>query len=155
MRLVGDSFPLLVYVAPKEYSAVTVRQLAEAFEPYFARGERYAFLSVQPKSSIPPGPAERKLLMEWVQSPRTREYASQLCVGSAAVTHSALMRGALTAILWFWKLPFPLEPVPSIEAGVEYCVNRLVEAAVPLPIGRASLCRKATASIEAALRDWK
>jgi hypothetical protein len=133
MRVFGESFPLLVAVAPSRYDADAVRRMDDAFEPYFQRGERYAVISIQPTGSIAPGAAERKQMLDWLESPRVRHYAGELCVGAATIIHGPLMRGALTAVLWFWKPPFPMETVPTVARAVDYCVERLRSAGVQLP----------------------
>ena len=139
MRVFGECFPLLVNVAPRRYDAAAVRGWAEAFEQYFQRGERYAVISIQPEGSVTPGAAERKLVLDWLESPRVRRYAGELCVGSATIMHGALMRGAFTAVLWFWRPPFPMETAATVARGVDYCVDRLRGAGVRVPVGPAQL----------------
>lgn len=125
MRVLGENFPVLVAIAPRRYDAASVKRMADAFEHYFQRGERYAVISVQPKGSITPGAAERKLVLDWLQSPRTQRYAGELCVGAATIMHGPVMRGAMTAVLWFWRPPFPMEMVPTVARAVDYCLDRL------------------------------
>jgi hypothetical protein len=151
MRVLGDCFPLLLGVAPLRYDAASVRQMSEAFEGYFRRGERYALVSVQPQGSAPPSPTERKALMEWLGSPRVRQYSGQLCIASAAVMENALMRGALTAVLWFWKPPFPLEVVKTPERGIDYCIEQLERQGARLPASPGALASRASRVLASAL----
>jgi hypothetical protein len=130
MHVFGESFPVLVLVAPSRYDAEAVKRMSDAFEEYFQRGDRYAVISIQPKGSITPGPSERKLMLDWLESPRVRRCSGELCVGAATIIHGALMRGALTAVLWFWRPPFPMETVPTVARAVDYCVERLRFAGV-------------------------
>jgi hypothetical protein len=139
MRIFGENFPLLVAVAPRRWDADAVKRMADAFELYFKRGQRYAVISIQPEDSITPGPTERRLVLEWLESPRVRRHAGELCVGAATIMHGALMRGAFTAVLWFWKPPFPMETVGSVERAVDYCVERLREVGVRIPADPAEL----------------
>jgi len=139
MRVFGESFPVLVLVAPSRYDAEAVKRMADAFEQYFQRGERYAVISIQPKGSITPGAAERKLMLDWLESPRVRHYTGELCVGAATIVHGQLMRGALTAVLWFWRPPFPMETVPTAARAVDYCVERLRAAGAQVPAEPAAL----------------
>jgi hypothetical protein len=139
MRVFGEHFPLVVAVAPRRYDAAAVQRMADGFEAYFQRGERYAVISIQPQGSITPGPAERKLVLDWLESPRVRRFGGELCVGAATIMHGALMRGAFTAVLWFWKPPFPMETVPTVGRAVDYCVERLRAAGVRIPVGPAEL----------------
>ena len=133
MRVLGDTFPLLVAVGPRRYDVESVKRMADAFEVYFQRGERYAVISIQPEDSITPGAAERRLMLDWLESPRVRRYAGTLCVGAATIMEGALMRGAFTAVLWFWRPPFPMETVATVERAVDYCVERLRASGVSVP----------------------
>lgn len=139
MRVFGESFPLLVAVGPRRYDAAAVQRMADAFEEYFQRGERYAVISIQPKDSITPGAAERRLVLDWLESPRVRRHAGELCVGAATIIEGAVMRGAFTAVLWFWMPPFPMETVATVEGAVDYCVERLRAARVQIPAEPAEL----------------
>jgi hypothetical protein len=153
MRVLDECFPLLIGVAPARYDALALRQLKDAFERYFERGQLYAFVSVQPEGSAAPGAAERRLLMQWLESPRVQHYSRELCVGSAAVLDGAPMRGALTAILWFWKPPFPLEVVKTPEVGIDYCIAQLAERGVALPTSKPVLGARAVHVLAAALAE--
>lgn len=152
MRLLSECFPLLIGIGPMRYDAEAVARMAEAFDPFHQRGERYAFISIQPQGSVAPGPSERKLIMDWVGSPSVRIHAAQLCVGSAAVVDSALMRGALTALLWIWKPPFPVEPVATPVRGIDYCLDRLAACGVSLPDDPRRLAARAEAQLAVVLR---
>lgn len=151
MLVLGECFPLLIGVAPMRYDASTIRQLTDSFEGYFQKRERYAFMSVQPRGSIPPGPAERKLLMQWLSSERVRRCSADLCVGSAAVVDNTVMRGALTALLWFWQPPFPLEVVKAPEQGIAHCIELLQKRGLVQPDGAATLSASAARALAAAL----
>lgn len=151
MRVYGDVFPLLVAVGPSQYDATAVKRLAESFEEYFQRGERYAVISIQPEGSVTPGASERKMMLDWLESPRVRHYAGELCVGAATIMNGRLMRGAFTAVLWFWRPPFPMETVPTVARGVEYCVERLRAAGVRPPASPAQLTRRVEGLITAAV----
>jgi hypothetical protein len=142
MRVFGECFPLLLAVAPKRYDPAAVQRMADAFEVYFQRGERYAVISIQPDGSVTPGASERKLVLDWLESPRVQRCAGELCVGAATIIHGSLMRGAFTALLWFWRPPFPMESVASVARAVDYCVERLRSAGVDLPAEPAELRRR-------------
>ena len=43
MRLLSECFPLLIGIGPMRYDAEAVARMAEAFDPFHQRGERYAF----------------------------------------------------------------------------------------------------------------
>jgi hypothetical protein len=139
MHLVSETFPLLVLVLPQRFDAEAVQRMAELYEPYFARSERYAVVSLQPPGSEAPGPAERKLITEWVDSPRVRRLTEQLCVASATVVSNPIARGALTAMLWVWKPATPVQPVSNLDEGVNHCLNKLRLAEVPIPLAEPRL----------------
>lgn len=139
MHLVSETFPLLVLVLPQRFDAQSVHQMAELYEPYFARGERYAAVSLQPPGGVAPGPAERKLITDWVDSPRVRRLTEQLCVASATVVANPLARGVLTAMLWVWKPATPVHPVSSLDEGVDHCLRKLRDADVPIPLAETRL----------------
>lgn len=151
MRLLADTFPLLVGIGPKRYDEAAVREMAAAFEPHFQAGKRYAFVSVQPQGTATPGAHERKLILDWADSPRVRRYAGELCVSAATVVDGAVLRGALTAILWFWRPPFPMKAVATPQLGLDYCLEQLLQAGVELPVSRDALRARALAQLEAAL----
>jgi hypothetical protein len=152
MRLLADTFPLLVGVGPKRYDEAGVRERAAAFEPHFQAGKRYAFVCVQPAGTATPGAHERKLILDWADSPRVRRYAKELCVSAATVVDGAVLRGALTAILWFWRPPFPMKAVATPQLGMDYCLDQLTRAGVSLPVSSEALRARAEAQLDAALR---
>jgi hypothetical protein len=152
MQLVSEAFPLLVLILPQRFDAQSVQAMAELYEPYFAGGERYAAVSLQPPGGVAPGAAERKLIIDWVDSPRVRRLTEQLCVASATVVPNAVARGALTAMMWVWKPSIPIHPVASLEEGLTYCVQLLKAAGIALPMGDAQLLRLAKHSTSVSLR---
>ena len=106
--------------------------MADGFERYFARGERYAVLSTSPRSAPVPAHAERKAIAEWANHPRIRDFSKRLCVGSATVVHNALSRAALSIIMAIWKPPSPFEIVVSFDRGLDYCLTRIREEKLPI-----------------------
>lgn len=137
--LVGDYFPILISVSPVQYSDSTVRQMAGAFEEYFIRGTRYVVISVSPNRAQPPDAKQRKLVTDWISSPRVMSYSGRLCLGSANIVPSALARGLHTALLWAWSPPFPINPVAGPREALDYAIHTLEKASVPLPPGGAAL----------------
>ena len=137
--LVGDYFPILLCVSPANYTETTVRQMADAFEEYFIRGTRYVVISVSPKRAHPPDAKQRKLVTDWVSSPRVMSYSGRLCLGSANIVPGSLARGLHTALLWAWSPPFPIKPVAGAREALDYALDALEKASVPLPPGGAGL----------------
>lgn len=108
MRLLGEAFPLLVQVGPMQFTEESVREMAALYEPYFARGERYATVSLQPRNAKTPGAKERKLIVDWVTSARVAEATKRLCVASATVLPNPIARGVFTAMPGVWSRAAPV-----------------------------------------------
>ncbi len=106
--------------------------MADGFERYFGRGERYALLSTSPRNSPAPGPRERKLISDWASHPRVRDFTKRLCIASATVVPNALARAALSVILAVWKPPLAQELVSTAEQGIDYCLKRIREEHLPM-----------------------
>lgn len=139
---VDDFFPLVLCLGPDVWNDEAVNDLAAGSERLFARGERYALITCSPDKSEM-GARERKLITDWSNKPHVREKSRQFCIGSSTVVRSALHRGALTAIFWLWKPPSPHEAASTPEAAVDWCLDRLVSAEIPLPRSRDALRRLA------------
>ena len=133
MRFLDDAFPLLVVMSEAGFDEGEMRAMVEGVEGYFRRNARFAVLSVSPGESVRMGARERKVLSDWVNSPRVSELSRRLCVGNSVVVPSAAARGALTAFLWFWTPPYPLRATATVEAGIDSCLERLTVCNVPLP----------------------
>jgi hypothetical protein len=131
MRFIDDWFPLLVVLQNARFGESEMKALTAGYESYFRRNERYAVLTVSPGNFVPPGAKERKLVADWLSDPRVRDASSRLCVGSGTVFPSAVVRGALTALMWLWKPPSDFHLVSTAEEGLEHCVARLTEEKVP------------------------
>lgn len=132
MRFIDEAFPLLVTVSGPSLDDAELREIAAGYEQYFARGERYANLTITPRNARLPGPAERKLIADWANRPHVVSYTKSLCVGSAAVVQSPLARGVLVALQWLWTPPIPFLSVGTVAEGIDFCVERLAAEGVPL-----------------------
>lgn len=127
MRFIDECFPLIITISAPTFDDKEVKSMAEGFERYFARGERYAVLSATPRNAPAPGQRERRLIAEWANHPRVRDYSKRLCVGSATVAANPLTRAALSVIMAVWKPPAPFEIAPTLEKGLDYCLRRIQE----------------------------
>jgi hypothetical protein len=133
VRFFVEGFPLIVTVSAPVWDAAEVRALIDGFEPYLQGRERYAVLSVASPNAPAPGHAERKLITAWTSHPRIREAIKRLCVGAGTVVPSAIERAALSIIWALGKPPCPSEAVPTIERGLDFCLERLRAEGVPMP----------------------
>ena len=147
MHFFEGAWPLLVSVGPMQTTDVELEQTWAGYERYFARGERYALMTVSPREAQSPGARERKRMADWANTPRVREFSKKLCVGSATVVPSAIMQGALTAILWLWKPAAPHLAVRTVADGLTFCLERLAAEKVPIPQGPEALRRAVNAEV--------
>ena len=132
MRFVDTTFPLIITIGSNAYDQAEFDSMTAGFEKYFQRGERYALITYSPDAPTMPDARYRKLVADWANSPRVRELSARLCVGSATVVHSPIMRGALTAILWLWTPPSPHRAVATPQEGVEWCLDRLLLSGISI-----------------------
>jgi hypothetical protein len=130
---IEDAFPLIVTVNARRFDEIEARSMADGYQRYFTRNQRYAVLSVSPRDAEPVGAKARKAVAEWVGGPDVQQYARALCVGAASVVEGAIARGALTALLWLWTPPMPLRPCATLDEGLDYCFDRLAAEGVSLP----------------------
>lgn len=83
-----------------------------------------------------PSPIQRKRLAQW-----TEEKAGPLkrqCLGMSFVIDRAIIRGALTAILWLHPLPMPHGVFGKYEESEAWIIERLEAAGMRVP-GRTAL----------------
>lgn len=62
-------------------------------------------------------------------------------LGDVRVVTSSLVRGAMTAVSWIYQHPLPLKYAASFPDGVDWCVQQLDLAGVPLSEGARQLMR--------------
>jgi hypothetical protein len=136
VRIIEDCFPLVLCLHPRKLDEQWLTDMAAGYDRLFQRAKRYALLIHTPDGVAMPGGRERKRLVDWANEPTVRKKSRELCVGSAIVLPNALARGALTAITWFYEPPAPMEPVPSIPAGLEWCFQRLDAEKVAIDMPR-------------------
>jgi hypothetical protein len=72
------------------------------------------------------------MIADWANQPRVREQTKRLCIGTASVTESALMRASLSILMGFWKPPAPHKVVSSFESGVDWCLGRIIDERLPM-----------------------
>ncbi len=139
MRFIDSTFPLIIAVSSPIQDEASVRLMIAGCERYFARGERYALLTCSPPGGQTPDAKVRKMITDWANEPRTRAASARCCVGSATVVEEALHRGALTALLWLWKPAAPHKAVASREEGLDWCLEKLASANIPISRSREQL----------------
>lgn len=139
MEFIESWLPLIVCVREGNREPDEVLQLAAGFERHFERNQAYAVLIVARLQAPPPSASVRLRLSAWANQPRVRRYSRELCAGTATVVARAWERNALTAIGWLFTPVVPHEGVPSVAAGISFCLSRLVARGVALPAVREDL----------------
>jgi hypothetical protein len=147
MRFLESAWPLLVTVGPMKTTDAELEEMFAGYERYFARGERYALMSVMPRGAEGPGARERKKLAEWAGSPHVYACSKKFCVGSATLVTNPIMQGALTAILWLWKPAAPHLAVRTVRDGVSFCLERLTAERIAMPQGADAIRRIVDAEV--------
>ncbi len=125
------------------YDDETMAQMTAQYQRFFDRGDRYAVISTNRAGATSPNAKARRAIADWAGSPRVKKVVSELCIGSATVARGALERGTLTAIFWLWRPPCPYQIAASHEEAVDWTIERLIAAKVPLPLGPDGTRRKA------------
>ncbi len=90
-----------------------------------ARSEKTAVILDTTQAPVALSPRMRKLQAEWLQ-----EHSHGLrvaCVGMGFVIQSALVRGAMTAVLWLQGMPYPHAVCASWEKAEAYCLEQLAQ----------------------------
>ena len=141
-------WPLLITMGPDIWTEQNVTEMADGFERYFARGERYALITASPRDSVMAA-RERKRVTDWSNTARVRDRSGELCVGSATIVRSALARGALTAIMWIWKPASPHLAVADTNEAMDYALAQLAAAGIALELSPKVMRREAEKFIDA------
>ena len=132
----GDRWPLLEIRFEGELDDREFEAYLEEYERYFARGEQYAATFITEPHSPMTKARHAKLQTEWISKHEAQ--LSALCVGAAFVLPSAVMRGALRAMLWMQPLPVPYRVFGSGSEAVDWADAQLQAAGVEIPRARAS-----------------
>ena len=133
MELITDLKPLLFFISPKHFDGKIIEEMDVLFRALWAAGEKYAMVSLPDPSGSSISASERKLIGEWASQKHVQDASKRLCVGSAVVSPSTLERGAMTAILWLWRPPFPLAYYPEREVAIDSALGHLSSARLTLP----------------------
>lgn len=83
------------------------------------------FVLVDDPTQVPAfGANLRRAIGEHVTAHEPAE-TKRRCRGLSVVVDNALVRGALTAIMWFIRPPYPIKPVASLEDGLAWAREQL------------------------------
>ncbi|HWB78338.1 MAG TPA: STAS/SEC14 domain-containing protein [Nannocystaceae bacterium] len=122
LRIDAAHAPVLVVELHDRLTAVDIETFLQTGEGYIARGEPYAFVFV-PRGMAVPSFAELKTLIAWMRAHKRdldRWYRAQ-----ALVTESAVMRGALRAILSLSPIDAPQLVTADLDEAIAWAVQQL------------------------------
>jgi hypothetical protein len=96
----------------------------------FERGEVFATVRDLRNVYRMPSAVQREMARRWQE--RVRDEFPRLCLGVAIVSDSSFIRGLVTAVGWATPPPIPEETHATLSQGVDWCLSRLDEHAVPI-----------------------
>ncbi|MFO0709536.1 MAG: hypothetical protein U0353_06835 [Sandaracinus sp.] len=136
IRVRAQSWPLLILVTEGSLVRGELDALEREVDALYARKERFATLVETSQVLTMPDAATRKRLADWQNE--TRAEIARYNVITATVVSSAVVRGTMTAMNWFFRPPNRQVAVASFDEGLEACVDALRAEGLRLP---ASLTR--------------
>ncbi|MCA9640264.1 MAG: hypothetical protein H6718_27655 [Polyangiaceae bacterium] len=86
-------------------------------------------------------PAAKTRALAAQKSQEWQPLMRRFSLGDVRVVTSSLVRGAMTAVSWIYQHPLPLKYSASFPDGVNWCVQQLDLAGVPLSDGTRQLMR--------------
>lgn len=138
-EFVDDFLPLALCVNPSTWDDAELDRMFRLYERLFKLGTRYALVTCDRSNGQPVSARARKAIAEWANTPAVREKSAKLCVGSSTIVSNPVARGAMTAVLWLWKPPSPYHLAGSREEAVDWCLSRLEDERIALPMPRQRL----------------
>jgi hypothetical protein len=127
--------PLVVVTSTGESSNEDYDAYLERLTALVRRRQRYAIV-FDARRSARPTPRQRQKQADWMQanSSAIRSYN----VGIAFVIDSAIVRGALTAILWLQETPSPHKVFASLDGAEQWVSGLLAKEGLRVPPAHAS-----------------
>jgi len=108
---------VLLCVPPESHAEREIALYCRSIEELTSRHDGpFAVISDGSSSRSIPGAKARRLYGEFTD--RVRESGRHDCVLNVVVLRSALLRGALNALMWFVKNPAPTVVVASLDEGL-------------------------------------
>lgn len=130
MRITLDDheFPLVTSTCPEEWSEAEMRDYFARMVKIHERDLRFAHIADVRKSGAMSNAQTRRLASEF-QKEHT-EVSARLCVCTAIVADSRLLRGAITAINWLTPPSYPAKTMASLDDARAYCQQMLAQDAI-------------------------
>jgi hypothetical protein len=130
LQLDESGFPLIVATFRGHVTPDVLAAYFAKVDAWCSNRRRYAAVLDISCTDVPSA-AERKRVAEGMAA---RDAGiSRFCAGTAIVLTSALLRGAVTAVLWMHPMKHPHALVATRQEGKALCVEWLAEAQVSIP----------------------
>lgn len=135
-ELITELRPILIQrwvgaFSDDEYRAV-LRETSECLKKD-AAGKRRNAMVVDLRLAEQLTTEQRKLLSTWLNENET--LVREVCVGTAFVVRSPMVRAVLATVLWIQSHPGPHTVVSRMQNGLEWCTDLLRRADVAVPEG--------------------
>ena len=101
----------------------------------FRDRQRVSFV-MDARATVTPQPSQRRAMGDWMK--QNQQAAAATCAGFAFVIPSAIVRGALTAILWISPMPAPHALFGEMGPALTWAREQLRDAQAVPPDTRAS-----------------
>lgn len=125
-QLNASKWPLVTIIATESSTKAELDEHFREYRKLLDRNQAYAVI-FDATSIGAPAPSVRKQFADFLtdNAPDMR----RLCKGTAFVISSALVRGALTALLWLMReLPFPYQVVESRMEAEQWAQDQLTRS---------------------------
>lgn len=127
----ASRFPLVRLNLPSAFTLDTLRELTEGYDALFARKSKFMVVcDLRPMASVPDA-IVRRAVAEYFNRADVRSLQARYQLGSANIIASPLVRAGVTALLWLWEPPLPLDTVATEEEALASARKRLVDAGLP------------------------
>lgn len=108
----------------------SLHRIAQALEQDLRQGSKRLMI-MDMRQASPLSAGQRRTASVWMKE--NSERFSRSALGTAFVIESPLVRGVLTALLWFQPIDVPHEVVRDLDAGVRFAIKRLEAERMPVP----------------------
>lgn len=122
-------YPLVVVTIPGQRVAdEEVLAFIQGQRDMLARRSKHLILCDARNAHVMPA-TQRKLFGDWLSE--SAEASGRFSVGMAIVVDNALIRGALTAVLWVREPACPTKAVATLDDGIAFLVECGERAGIP------------------------
>jgi hypothetical protein len=123
----------LIVGLPQTVDDGVVAELRALFLEVFAREQRFVMIADTSGVRGLPSASTRQLLASWLNEPTFRTNIIRFNIGTSTVLASAMMRGALVALHWFWRPASPQFHAATRLDALDWCIAKLEREGVAIP----------------------